>query len=115
MIGALGIRLVRRGVSAGRPTVAACSVGLDGTSHPNAGPHCPKRLVGVGAFALVLEHLAGPGVDAHFERLAGALDIERVAQAGPAAFPLELLVGDLAGARSDLGRSRLSERGLGPR
>ena len=34
------------------------------------------NLVGVAAFGLVLQHFAGPAVDAHFEGLALARDVE---------------------------------------
>src|ERR1700687_2128751 len=56
-------------------------------------------LVRAGAFAPVLQHLAGPGVDADLVGRAGALHVEGVAQAAAATFLLQFLVGDDAGPR----------------
>src|SRR5436305_12772866 len=53
--------------------------------------------VWIRAFGLVLQHLSSSSVDTYLERLALALDIERVSQAGSAALFLKLLIGDLAG------------------
>src|SRR6476660_1163726 len=70
-------------------------------------------LVWMGAFLFVFQNLAGLGVHPNFLCHRAALDVERIAKAGPTFFFLQLLIADLAGMglQSDgpgLGHAHLS-------
>ncbi len=64
-------------------------------------PYPTGSLVGIRTLCLILQHLAGACVDSDFECFALALNVEGIAEAGTAALPFELLVGDYAGMCAD--------------
>ena len=67
----------------------------------------------MGSFLFVFQYLASLGVHPNFLCHRAALNVERIAKAGPAFFFLQLLIGDLTGVGLQSDRARLGYADLG--